>query len=300
MGVSIEVQLACHAIRRAGKGTPPRPRGFASRMQELLDVMERTQTALVLWLAMGILPAAAVGDAIVPATPGPALTVGVEPGTGPRALFDRDLFAAVARSMGVDIAWVEVARGDAMAGLARSRYDVAAGPYASKEVAGLVPLPSVLVEGDGILKRRGDGGIQKPADIAGKAVALIGPAAETIRSRALMMALHARLPRRSSLADPLADLAAGRLAALAGPLDAVAAARLTRPELFDTVAPAIAPAIRQAPFARPGPLADRISAALRRLREDGSLAALQQRWFGLVFDPPDVVPAAFTPAPPRR
>lgn len=259
---------------------------------------------LLLWLVVASCPAAAAEDVTAPAAPRPVLTVGVEPGAGPCARFDRDLFTAVAQIMGMGVLWVEVAREDALAGLARSRYDVAAGPFAPNVATGLAPLPPVLVGGDGILKRRGDGALQKPADIAGKAVALIGPSAQTTRLRAWVVASHGRLPRRSSLSDAVADLAAGRLAALVGSLDAVAAARRPRPDLFDIVGPPSKATARLAPAARPGPLADRISAALARMRADGSLAALQQHWFGLVFDPPDPppqpAPAQPSPAPTNR
>ena len=273
---------------------------FEHACRRARDVMGKAQTMLVLWLALGMCPERAVADPTVPPVAVPILTVGVEPGPGPRARFSRDLFAAVAQTMGASIVWVEVAREEALAGLMRSRYDVAAGPFAPNEATGLALLAPVVLAGDGILKRRGDGGLQKPADIAGKAIALIGPPAETVGLRALLAALHARLPRRSGLMDPLADLAAGRLAALAGPLEAVAAARLAQPELFDTVGPPFGQTGRLAPVTRPGPLADRISAALGRMRADGSLATLQQRWFGLVFDPPDALPVqpAPTDAPP--
>ncbi len=265
--------------------------------------MTRLRHALVLLGVALALRTGSAGAEDAPARPPPipSLTVGAEPGTGPRARFDRDLFAALAQEVGMGLAWIDVPPTDALAALDRGRFDVAAGPFAPETLAAAaehLALPPVAVAGEAVLRRRGDGSVTQAADLAGKSLGLLGTAADTAATRRLLASLTARVPHRPTLVEPTADLAAGRLAALAGPLDAVAAAWLARPDLFEVLGPPLGRTVRLAPAVRRGALAETLAGGLRRMRADGRLAALQQRWFGLVFDPPDAppVPAQATPA----
>ena len=238
----------------------------------------RLAQALVLALLGVPGPAAAGEDRPAPV----ALSVAVPPGSGPAAGFDRDLFGAVARDLGAGIAVVEVAPADALAGLDAGRWDVAAGPFAPAEIRARRALPPVATGGVALLKRRGDGGLPTAAAVAGKRVG-VPDAGVAAAVRALAAASKARVALRRSFrpGDGEADLAAGRVAALAGPVEAVAAAALARPEAVEVVGPPFGAAPRLAPAMRPGPeaaaLAGAVAGALGRMRADGRLAALQRR-----------------------
>lgn len=233
--------------------------------------------------------------------PPQTLAVGVAPASAAWGGFDRDLFGEVGHELGVVIVWVEVPREAALAALDAGRFDVAAGPFAATEAPRHRLLPPVAERCDALLKRRGDGAVTKPADVAGKSVGIVPGAGAAMRLRALVVGLHARAAKRSNLVrgDAEADLAAGRLAAVAGPLDDIAAAALARPDMFEVVGPPVGPTARVAPALGPDAarLADTLAGALGRIRADGRLAALQRKWFGLVFDPADAPRASPAAAP---
>ena len=218
------------------------------------------------------------------------LRVAVDPGTGPAAGFDRELFGDVAREIGATPAFAEMSREAALSGLGAGHYDVAAGPFAPAEAAGRRWLAPVAPGGDALLKRRGDGAILSGTDIAGKAVGMAGSPAEVARLRALATRLGARPVlrpgwRAAALPD---DLAAGRLAAVAGSLESLAATALARPDRFEIVGFAPRPADRRGPVlgadAEAAPLAEAVAAAIARRAADGRLATLQRKWFGIALD----------------
>lgn len=253
--------------------------------------MPRFDRLLPAALALGFAPAALAGpDGLPPARADPPLTVGVSPGSAPDAAFSRELFAAVALDLGRPVAWIEVPRSSALGDLAAARFAVAAGPFSPAEAAGRRALPAVSSLGDAILKRAGDGALRSPSDLAGKSLGLLGGPADAPRLRAVAAALRARVPSRPRLADAVADVLAGRLAAAAGPLGLVAAAFDEHPALLEAVGPPVGPVTRLVPVMMPGSDADAVAAALTRMRADGRLAALQRRWFGLALDPPAAKP----------
>lgn len=272
------------------------PRGMPQEVRRLARPTRTARPPGAVLRAAAILPALLAPAAADEAGAPPArLTVAVPPGSGPTAGFDRDLFAALAVDIGSGITVVEAPPAAALAGLDGGRFDVAAGPFAPGEAAGRRALPPVAIGGEALLKRRGDGALLEAADVAGKRIG-VPDAAVGASVRRLAAALKARVTLHGSFrpGDGEGDLAAGRVAALAGSVEAVAAAALARPGAVEVVGPPFGAAPRLAPAMRPGPEADRlagvVAGALRRMRADGRLAALQRRWFGLAFDPPAAVP----------
>ena len=267
-------------------------------MAGVLPVAKLTRTAVAALLGASLVAGGAVA-ADAESGPGRTLTVGVPSGPSVVVGFDRDLFAALAQEVGAGLAWREVSPGTALSSLDAGRFDVAAGPVAPPEAGGRRLLPPVVTFGDAALKRRGDGAVLKPADLAGKVIGSLRFPPEPARLRVVAASFRARAAVRPGFAagDAAADLAAGRLAALVGPLPDVAAAALARPDAFAVVGPPFGATARLGPVMRASAestaLAEALGAALGRLRADGRLAALQRKWFGLVFDPPDPVsPAA--------
>lgn len=278
-------------------------------------------------IAILALAIALAGPARAEVAPGPALStlrVGVPAEPDAVAGFDRSLFAEAAREAGLGVVFEVVPPGAALVELDADLLDVAAGPYPPGAALRHLALAPVAGDGDALLKRRGDGSLKTPEDAAGKRVGTLsalpwagprnlarsrqgaeqdclgsptpscsGPPAGAARLRAGAVALHARfVPPRPAFPDPLADLAAGRLAALIGALPEVAAAAAGRPDAYEVVGPALGGTVRLAPLVRPDRpgLAARLDAALERMRADGRLADVQRRWFGLAFGPPSGLP----------
>lgn len=242
----------------------------------------------ILAMAVALAGAARAEDA-GPAPASDTLRVGVPAEPGATAGFDRDLFGAAAREAGLGVSFTVVRPGDAPAELDAGRIDAAAGPFPPDAAIGRRALAPVAGDGDALLKRRGDGSLAAPADAAGKVLGVLGPPPGAARLRSAAAALHARVSARTlAFADPMRDLATGRVAALVGSLPDVAAAALARPDAYEVVGPVLGRGVRLAPLVRADrpDLAVRLDAALARMKADGRLAEMQRRWFGIAFDPP--------------
>lgn len=291
----LTTKLQCvtlRGVRSAKRRTDP---GVQCPMQK-----SRWPAASVLLGAAALLLAAAhPAGAGAPGDPVPvpaSLAVAVDPGTAPATGFDRELFGEIGRELGVAVRFAEVPRAAALAGLGTGLYDVVAGPLTAAEAGPLRALPPVARRGDALLKRRGDGGLLVPADLAGKVVGIAGDPATVARLRRAVSALRARATlrpawRAAALPD---DLAAGRLAAIAGSIEAVAGTALSRAGAFEVVGPLPGPSVPLAPVMRPSaaaaPLGDAMAAAIGRIRADGRLAALQRKWFGVPLEPQPPAP----------
>lgn len=227
------------------------------------------------------------GDA-VPPPPVATLRVGVPSAPDPVAGFDRNLFAETAREADFGLIFDVLSPKAALTELDAGRIDVAAGPFPPEAALRRRALAAVTTEGDALLKRRGDGSLKVPEDAAGKLLGTLGPPADSARLRADTSALRARLAARpKAFADPVGNLAAGRLAALVGALPEVAAAAQAHPDSFEVLGPLLGRTVRLAPLLRADrpDLAARLDAALARVRADGRLADMQRRWFGIVVEP---------------
>ncbi len=238
-------------------------------------------------LFIAFLTPAWAGDA-APATDDVMLRVGVPSSPDAVAGFDRSLFAEAAREAGFGVIFDTMPPGAALAGLDAGRLDVAAGPFPPEAAGRRHALAATAVDGDGLLKRRGDTSTGSARDLSDKVVALLGLSAGAARFRADAAALGARLaPPPKAFADPLRDLAAGRLAALIGPWFDVAAAARAQPDLFEIVGPPFGRTVRLVPLMRADrpDLAARLDGALARMMADGRLADLQRRWFGIAVPP---------------
>ena len=91
-----------------------------------------------------------------------------------------------------------------------------------------------------------------------------------------------------------ADLAAGRIAAVANSMTNIAYVAKQRPETFAVVTPPFGAKVYFAYCMRKDadskPLADAFNAALVKMHNDGRLAALQKKWFGVTMDAPTTMP----------
>ena len=234
-----------------------------------------------------VLAAEARADDVAPLPAAVTVRVGVPSAPDAVAGFDRSLFAEAAREAGYGVIFDVMPSPAALAGLDAGRVDVAAGPFPPEAARRRRALAAVAVDGDGLLKRRGDNSTGTVQAVSGKVVDLLGLPAGAAQLRADVAALGARVAARpKAFADPLRDLAAGRLAALVGPWFEAAAVALARPDSFEIVGPPFGRTVRLAPLMRADrpDLAARLDGAIARMTADGRVAALQRRWFGIAFD----------------
>ncbi|MDO1582929.1 transporter substrate-binding domain-containing protein [Rhizobium oryzicola] len=215
---------------------------------------------------------------------------------GEHAGLNVDLFAEIGKELGVKIEWVALPWEGVLPGLEAGKFDVVAGP-ATITKARLeryrftVPIAEATVA---ILKKAG-APISKPEDIAGKAVGVGKATAQLAQLTEFSATLPTKVDIREYPAfnDAYADMAAGRIVAVANSLPNIAFVAKQRNGAFEVVLP---PFGKKTYFGFIGTkdadhasLVDAIDAALLKMKADGRMAKLQEKWFGQKFDTPDAV-----------
>lgn len=210
-----------------------------------------------------------------------------------------ELFEHVGRDLGVRIRFQDLPWPAVLPGLEAGRYDMVGGPATitrarAERYRFTVPVAQATVA---LMKRANDASITKPEDIAGKQLGCATATAQLAQFQAYVQTLPGTTPpirEYQSFSEAYADLAAGRIVAVANSLPNVVFAAKQRPNVFAVVNP---------PFGQPtyfgyigrkdadsAPLLDAVDDSIRKMRGDGRLAALQTKWFGQAFETPDNVP----------
>jgi len=218
---------------------------------------------------------------------------------GKQVGLNAELFAEVGKELGVRITFQDLPWPAVLPGLEASRYDLVGGPATitkarSERYRFTVPVAEATVA---LLKRANDSSITKPQDIAGKQLGGATATAQLAQFQAFVATLPGTTPairEYQSFSEAYADLAAGRVAAVANSLPNIAYVAKQRPNVFSVVQP---PFGAKSYFGYIGrkdadsaPLLDAVDAAIVKMRNDGRLGALQTKWFGQSFDTPDTVP----------
>ena len=263
------------------------------------------KSMLGLALALGAVGVARAEDALARVKASGALRVGTETAFAPFDFIDAgqhvglnvDLFAAVGQEMGVKIDWVALPWEGVLPGLEAGKFDMVAGPatITKARMERYRFLPPIGDATDALLKRKGDGAVMKPADIAGKTVGAGKASSQLAQLQDFDKTLPGKVTVREYLgnSEAYADLAAGRIAAVANSLTNIAFVAKTRPDTFEVVQPPFGPKSYFGYIipkdAEHKALADAVEAAILKMKADGRLAALQVKWFGASFDTPDAV-----------
>ncbi|GAB7535095.1 transporter substrate-binding domain-containing protein [Burkholderia sp. 3C] len=217
---------------------------------------------------------------------------------GQQAGFNKDLFAEVGKLMAVKVRFVDLPWESVLPGLDAGKFDMVAGPLTvTKARMGRYAFTLPIADGtDALLKRAGDGSLKQSSDIAGKVVGAGKGSAQLDQLKAYV----ATLPKPPTVREYVdnnqayADLAAGRLAAVANSLTNVAYVAKQRPAMFAVVQPAFGAKVYFAYCMRKdadsAPLNAAFNAALVTLNQNGTLAALQKKWFGVAVDLPSTMP----------
>ncbi|MGB3389996.1 MAG: transporter substrate-binding domain-containing protein [Pseudaminobacter sp.] len=216
---------------------------------------------------------------------------------GTHAGLNVDLFDEIAKELGVKIEWVLLPWEGVLPGLEAGKFDIVGGPatVTKQRMERYRFTPPVAEATVALLKRAGDESVTKPEDVAGKVVGGGKASAQLDQLKAFVDTLPGKADVREYPGnnEAYADLAAGRIVAVGNSLPNIAFVAKQRPDTFEVVQP---PFGTKAYFAYPGlkdddhkSLMDAIEAAMLKIKNDGRLATIQEKWFGAKFETPDLV-----------
>lgn len=208
-----------------------------------------------------------------------------------------DLFTELGKDMGLKIEYVALPWESVLPGLDSGKFDMVSGPatITKARMQRYRFTPPIAEATCGILKKAGDSSIGKPEDIAGKAIGS-GKATsqlEQLKKFSATLSPPAKVSEYVDFSQAYADMAAGRIVGVANSLPNIAYVAATRPEVFALVPTPFGEKSYFGYIGRQDPeyasLLDAIDAGILKLKADGRLAMLQQRWFKTTFDTPERV-----------
>lgn len=271
--------------------------------------LHKAAVGLLIALAMplGATFGAEAEDALARVKAAGVLKVGTETAFAPFDFIDEagehaglnvDAFEEIAGELGVKLEWVELPWDGVFPALEAGQFDMVAGPATITKARAeryrfLSPIAEATVA---ILKAKGDATITKPEDIAGKIVGAGKATAQLAQVQAYGKTLPSPVETREYVGfnEAYADLAAGRIAAVANSLPNIAFVASKQPDTFAVVLP---PFGQKSYFGFIGTkkpddqsLLDAVQAALVKMKGDGRMATFQQKWFGTSFETPDAAP----------
>ena len=148
------------------------------------------------------------------------------------------------------------------------------------------------------MKRKGDASIMKPEDIGGKTIGEGKATAQLAQTKAFgeKQPGGVKVKEYVGFNEAYADLAAGRVVAVGNSLPNIAFVAKQRPDTFEVVLPTFGVKTyfgfigrKEADYKT---LDDAVDAALLKIKKDGRMAKMQQKWFGTTFDTPDTAAGA--------
>jgi polar amino acid transport system substrate-binding protein len=217
---------------------------------------------------------------------------------GTHAGLNVDLFDEIGKELGVKIEWVSLPWDGVLPGLEAGKFDIVAGPATitkarMEHYRFTPPLAEATVA---LMKRKGDTTIMKPEDIGGKVVGEGKATSQLAQTKAYGDTLPGKVQIKEYVGfnEAYADLAAGRIAAVGNSLPNIAFVAKQRPDTFEVVLPTFGAKSYFGFIGRKDPeyasLMDAVQAAMLKIKADGRMAKLQEKWFGTSFDTPDTVP----------
>jgi polar amino acid transport system substrate-binding protein len=209
-----------------------------------------------------------------------------------------DLFDEIGKELGVKIEWVALPWDGVLPGLEAGKFDMVAGPATitkarMEHYRFSPPLAEATVA---LMKRKGDATIMKPEDIGGKVVGEGKATSQLAQTKAYGDTLPGKVQIKEYVGfnEAYADLAAGRVVAVGNSLPNIAFVAKQRPDTFEVVLPTFGAKSYFGFIGRKDadyqPLMDTVQAAMLKIKGDGRMAKIQQKWFGTTFDTPDTVP----------
>lgn len=204
-----------------------------------------------------------------------------------------ELFAEVGKVLNLRIRFQDLPWPGVLPGLEAGRFDLVAGPATitrarMERYRFTAPIADATVA---LLKRASDATIEKPEDIGGKTVGCAQATAQLTQLQNFVRdkGLNVQIREYQSFSETYADLAAGRIVAVANSLPNIAYVAQQR-RVFSVVQPPFGAKVYFGYLGRKdpetAPLLDAIDGVIDAMRGDGRLAALQTKWFGQAFEVP--------------
>jgi polar amino acid transport system substrate-binding protein len=256
--------------------------------------------------ALSLTGAAYADDALSKVKAAGVLKVGTETEFAPFDFIDAgahvglnvDLFEEIGKELGVKVEWVTLPWDGVLPGLQAGKFDYVAGPatITKARMEHYRFSPPIAEATVALLKRKGDAAVTKPEDIGGKIVGAGKATSQLAQLKAFGDTLPGKVDAREYVGfnEAYADLAAGRIVAVGNSLPNIAFVAKQRPDTFEVVLPTFGTKTyfgfigrKDADYAS---LDDAIQAAMLKIKADGRMAKIQQKWFGTTFDTPDAVP----------
>ena len=210
---------------------------------------------------------------------------------------DRDLFDEIAKELGVEAEYLDLPWQSILPGLEAKKFDFVLAPVTMTaerfdRYAFTLPIGNATVA---LAKKAGDDSISKPEDIAGKAAGSQKGSAQLAQLKAFSdtLAKPADIREYVNIDEALADMAAGRISAVANSLPLMGYASVQRPGLFELVLPPFGDPKYFGWVARKGDesLINAINEILLKMHKDGRLKAVNEKWLGAAPELPTTMPA---------
>ena len=209
-----------------------------------------------------------------------------------------DLFTEVAKELGVEVEFLDLPWQSILPGLEAGKFDIVNAPVTItaervQRYSFTLPMGNATVA---LAKKAGDDTIMKPEDIAGKAAGSQKGSAQLEQLKAFSAKLPQPVDIREyvNIDEALADLAAGRIQAVANSMPLMGYAAVERPETFALITPPFGDPKYFAWVARKGDdsasLVAAINDALLKMHEDGRLDAINEKWLGTAPELPTEMP----------
>ncbi len=218
--------------------------------------------------------------------------------------FNKDFFTELGKDLGLKVRTIDLPWPSVLPGLEAGKFDIVSGPLMITEARKAhyrftLPIANGTVA---LLKRFGDPRINSNSDIAGLVVGGAKGSAQTEQLKDYVATLKGTTTVREYIDNnqAYADLAAGRVVAVANSLPNIAYVASQRPQTFAVVRPPFGMPVYYAYLGRSDAasktLIDAIDADITAMAADGRLAGLQKKWFAAAMDSPVGRDIAETPA----
>ena len=257
-------------------------------------------------LAIGLSGTAYADDVLAKVKAAGVLKVGTETEFAPFDFIDAgahvglnvDLFQEIGKELGVKIEWVTLPWDGVLPGLEAGKFDMVAGPatITKARMEHYRFSPPIAEATVALMKRKGDKSVTKPEDIGGKIVGAGKATSQLAQLKAYGDTLPGKVDAREYVGfnEAYADLAAGRIVAVGNSLPNIAFVAKQRPDTFEVVLPTFGAKSYFGFIGRKDPdyasLMDAVDRAMLKIKTDGRMANIQEKWFGTTFDTPDSVP----------